>query len=122
MASLSSPEGAGPCPICGGACQAFPDIEHTEQYPFLPGGRDPMADQDYIIAPHRIVDEELGRVMYGTGERVPMADAVKYGLVDKAEKVTAEKAAPRPKGKRAPAEDRAAKPAENRTRKAAKRK
>lgn len=40
-----------------------------------------MAGKDYVIAPHRIVDRERGRVMYGTGDRVPLADAVKYGLV-----------------------------------------
>lgn len=105
---------AGPCAVCGGDCQRFPDVAHLSTYPFLPGGRDPMADKDYVIAPHRIVDHELGRVMYGTGHRVPMADAVKYGLVDEpVEKAPAKKAA-RPKGKRKPAEDRARKPAEDR--------
>lgn len=70
-----------------------------------------MAEQDHIIAPHRIVDDELGRVVYGTGERIPIEDAIKYGLVKKA---PAKAAAPRPKGKRQPAEDRARKPAEDR--------
>lgn len=104
------------CPVCGGACLAFPDTPYPHTYPFLPGGTDPMAEQDHVIAPHRIVDQELGRVMYGTGDRVPLEDAIKYGLVKKAEKV-AKKATPRPKGKRAPAEDRAAKPAEDRAKK-----
>lgn len=40
-----------------------------------------MADKPWIIAPHRIVDHERGRVMYGTGDRVPLADARKYGLL-----------------------------------------
>lgn len=41
-----------------------------------------MADKAFVIAPHRIVDHEIGRVMYGTGERVPLADAIRYGLVE----------------------------------------
>lgn len=40
-----------------------------------------MAGKQYVIAPHRIVDHDLGRVMYGTGDRVPLADARKYGLI-----------------------------------------
>lgn len=73
-----------------------------------------MADKDFVIAPHRIVDSDLERIVYGPGERVPMADAIKYGLVDEpVEKAPAKKAA-RPKGKRKPAEDRARKPAEDR--------
>lgn len=74
-----------------------------------------MADKDYVIAPHRIVDTELERVIYGTGERVPMADAIKYGLVVKpaAKKAAAKKQAPS-KGKRAPAEDRARKSGQSR--------
>lgn len=71
-----------------------------------------MADQEYVIAPHRIVDHDLGRVMYGTGDRVPMADAVKYGIVDAPKKAAKKQA--RPKGKRKPAEDRARKPSEDR--------
>lgn len=103
--------------MCGGDCKAFPDIDHPSTYPFLPGGHDPMAGKDYIIAPHRVVDHELERVMYGTGERVPMEDAIKYGLVEppevEPEPEPAEKPK-RPKGKRKPAEDRARKPSEDR--------
>lgn len=83
-----------------------------------------MAKSDYVIAPHRIVDPVLERVMYGTGERVPLADAVKYGLIDepvqpatdtpvpgrakgKREEPAARTEPKRPKGKRRPAEDRA---------------
>lgn len=70
------------CPVCGGGnCKAFPDIQHLASYPFIPGGIDPMADKQWITAPHRIVDHTLGRVMYGTGDQVPIADAVKYGLL-----------------------------------------
>lgn len=73
-----------------------------------------MGDQDFIIAPHRVVDEELERVVYGTGQRVPMADAIKYGLVKKAPPKAAKKAT---KGKRGPVEDRARKPSEDRAKK-----
>lgn len=38
--------------------------------------------RNYVIAPHRIVDEQLERVVYGTGDKVPLDDAVKYGLID----------------------------------------
>lgn len=50
-------------------------------YPLLPGGYDRMAKTDFVIAPHRIIDTERECIAYGTGERVPMADAIKYGLV-----------------------------------------
>jgi hypothetical protein len=73
-----------------------------------------MADKDHVIATERIVDEELQRVVYSPGDRVPMDDALKYGLVKKsAAKKAAKKQAPS-KGKRAPAEDRARKPSGNR--------
>lgn len=73
-----------------------------------------MAGKDYVIAPHRVVDTKLERVMYGTGERVPMADAIKYGLVDEPVQKAPTKKAARPKGKRKPAEDRARKRSEDR--------
>lgn len=50
---------------------------------------------DYVIAPYAIADEELHRNVYGVGDRVPMADAIKYGLVAKparAKKATANRA------------------------------
>ena len=79
-----------------------------------------MAGEDYVIAPHTIVDPVLERVVYGIGERVPMADAIKYGIVDHATVAVAGENPPKalkPKrGQRArkPQEDRAHKPAEDR--------
>jgi hypothetical protein len=102
---------AGPCQICGGRCLRFPDVDHLATYPFLPGGRDPMAETEHIIASERVVDHELGRVVYSPGDRVPLDDAIRYGLIDKP---PAKKAAKRPKGKRKPAEDRARKRSEDR--------
>ena len=69
--------------MCGRTDCHSPDFEQFNRadYPFLPGGGDPMGTRNWIIAPHRVVDEALGRVMYGTGQRVPIADAVKYGLI-----------------------------------------
>lgn len=93
------------CPVCLGDCIGFPDRPHRHNYPFLPGGVDPMADQDYVIAPHRIDDPELERAVYGAGDRVPIADAIKYGLIDPPKKQRA---------KKGPAKDRAKKPAEDR--------
>jgi len=115
MALLSHSPSRGACPVCGGRCKAFPDVDHLDSYPFLPGGRDPLAGKRWIVAPHRIVDPVRERVVYGTGERVPYEDAVKYGLIE-ADAPTDEptKPTPRPKGKRRPAEDRARKPDEDR--------
>ncbi len=45
-----------------------------------------MGNQNWIPAPHRIIDPETECIVYGTGDQVPMHDAVKYGLV-KAEDV-----------------------------------
>lgn len=56
---------------------------------------------DWVTTPAAIVDADRNRIVYVAGSRVPMADAVKYGLVDKRAKK--------------PAEDRAKKPAEDRT-------
>lgn len=64
-----------------------------------------MDDQEFVEAPHAIEDTELERIVYGPGDKVPMADAIKYGLV--------EKTSPR-KSKAEPAEDRAKKPKANR--------
>lgn len=75
---------------------------------------------DFVIAPKAISDPELERKVYGAGDRVPMADAVKYGLVAGPKK---EPAQPAPRGKRkagasrarkGPEQDRARKPAEDR--------
>lgn len=63
---------------------------------------------DWIYAPHRVDDPDLERAVYGVGDVVPMADAIRYGLVDDPQAVQEEPEAPaRPKGKRRPPEDRA---------------
>lgn len=79
----------------------------------MPDGREGI---DWVYADRRIDDPELERAVYGVGDRVPMADAIRYGVVD-----APEEPAPgqrpkgqRPKGKRKPAEDRARKPSEDR--------
>jgi hypothetical protein len=72
--------------------------------------------RDYVVAPHAISDPELGRKPYGAGDKVPWADAVKYGLVTEKDRLP-DPDAPPAKGKRAkkgPAEDRARKKAEDR--------
>jgi hypothetical protein len=104
------------CSICGSDCTGVPDIKHSVSYPFLPGGVDLMADEDYVIAPHRIVDDELERVVYGPGDRVPWDEAVKYGLVPKPRKTPAKKTVAKkvPARARKPTEDRARKPGSNR--------
>lgn len=81
MAALPLDHGGGAaCLVCGGTeCAPAPTVDHHASYPFLPGGTDPLSTRRHITAPHRIVDG--GRVVYGTGERVPWDDAVKYGLV-----------------------------------------
>lgn len=81
LSSLVSGEGAGVCDVCGRTdCRTQRPL-HRADYPLLPGGGDPMADQPYVTATERIIDEQLGRVVYSPGDRVPMADAEKYGLV-----------------------------------------
>lgn len=69
---------------------------------------DGVEGKDFVVAPYAVEDTELGRMVYGSGDRVPMDDAVKYGLVAKS--------SPR-KSKREPAENRARK--SSRTRKKA---
>lgn len=75
-----------------------------------------MADDNYVITDHRIDDPELERAVYGVGDRVPMADAIKYGLVDPPKKTPAKKAAPA-RAKPGPKADRAKKPGEDRAKK-----
>jgi hypothetical protein len=112
------------CVVCGSlTCTSHPEIDHYEDYPFLPGGRPrvPGKDKiDYVIAPHAVSGKgkDAGRKIYGAGDKVPMADAVKYGLAKGPAK---EPAKPAPKGKRRttararkPEQDRARKPADNR--------
>lgn len=41
-----------------------------------------LAGIDFVYAPHAITDRALGRVVFGAGDPVPMADAIRYGLVD----------------------------------------
>lgn len=74
--------------MCGlESCTTHPDTDHLKTYPFLTGGRDPLAGQlagrDFVFAPHAIYDRTAGveRCVYGVGDPVPMADAVRYGLV-----------------------------------------
>lgn len=75
------------CPICGFDCSGHPDTNHKKSYPFLTGGRDPLAGQlagvDFVYAPRAIYDRTPGveRCVYGAGDPVPMADAIRYGLV-----------------------------------------
>lgn len=57
--------------------------------------------EDYVLAPYAIEDTELERIVYGVGDKVPMADAIKYGLVadQRAQKPKANRAR-KPKGDR----------------------
>lgn len=103
--------GGAACPVCGDHCTPSPPFDHPAAYPFLPGGKDPMSAARHVTAPHRIVDG--GRVVYGTGDRVPWDDAVKYGLVPAAEADAPTKTKGR--AKKGPVEDRAKKgPVEDR--------
>lgn len=61
------PAGAG-CPICGGACQAFPDTPHQADYPFLPGGQ-PVTTSDKT-ASERLFDS-TGTLVVGPGAPIP---------------------------------------------------
>lgn len=79
--------GGGPCLICGGtSCTSMPEVLHAESYPFLPGGR-PVAQGvegvDYVTTPEAIIDTDRNRIVFTAGSRVPIDDAVKYGLVTK---------------------------------------
>lgn len=56
------------CQVCGGGCTAFPDVEHTETYPFLPGGV-PMATNDKT-ADGRLFDAN-GVLVAGEGASIP---------------------------------------------------
>lgn len=112
MALLHTTQGAA-CPVCqGGSCIGFPDTPHNINYPFIGGGVDPMAQEPYIIAPHRIDDPELERAVYGVGDRVPIADAIKYGLIDPPADDKPKK--PSKRATQGPKQDRARKPSENR--------
>lgn len=41
-----------------------------------------MAGKAFVITPHRLIDHEAGRIAYGTGDRVPLDDAVRFGLIE----------------------------------------
>lgn len=41
-----------------------------------------LAGIDFVYAPHAVIDRDLGRTVFGAGDPVPMADAIRYGLVD----------------------------------------
>lgn len=105
----------GRCVVCGSeTCTHAPPVDYLDTYPFMPGGRPRVpgiAGRDFVYAPHAVYDEALGRCVYGAQDPVPMADAVRYGLVPGPE--------PEPeqapvKGKRRPRRDRAHRPAEDR--------
>lgn len=103
--------GPTPCPVCGGLdCRSFPDIGHLSTYPFLPGGRDPMEGIEWVLAPHRII--ENGRVLYGTGDRVPLDVAKRHGIVPEDFQLPTE-LEPQARGRRL-SEDRARHPSANR--------
>lgn len=71
---------------------------------------------DFVYAPHAIADPDLERNVYGAGDRVPMADAIKYGLVAAPEPQPAEPPAKgRRRARKGPDEDRARKPNEDRS-------
>lgn len=67
-----------------------------------------MQSAHQIIAPHRIVDDELELVVYSPGDAVPYEDAVKYGLVTPEDGEEA-----KPKRARKAAQDRAKRPSRN---------
>lgn len=94
-------EAAG-CPVCGSPiCTPAPPVDHHASYPFLPGGRDKMADPDFVIATEPVVDPASGEVVYEAGARVPVADAARYGVTPAKAKRRGRRA------KKGPAEDRA---------------
>lgn len=70
-----------------------------------------LAGRDFIYAPHAIYDRTPGveRCVYGAGDIVPMADAIRYGLVPGP---VPRPPAPAPKGRRGGARSR--KPSEDR--------
>lgn len=109
LGSLLTGAGTQACPVCADKeCKGFRIPPHPKTYPFLHGGYELVDGEegvDYVIAPHAIEDTELGKNVYGAQDRVPMADAIKYGLVVKT--------APR-KSKKAPAASRVRKSAGNR--------
>lgn len=110
-ALLIGSSGAGACPVCGGACTGHPPTDHLSTYPFLLGGREPVPGTegvDYVIAKTAIADPDLERHVYGAGDRVPIADAIKYGLVAAAPTPEAEEQPTRGRrSKHGPDEDRA---------------
>lgn len=76
-----------------------------------------MAQEPHIIATDRIVDDALGRVVYGPGDAVPLADAEKYGLVAADKPKAKKKAADAPakaRAKKGPTEDRMKRKGEDR--------
>jgi hypothetical protein len=81
-------EGPEPCFLCGELCTTTGEHPHlavgSPLNPFPPKEWFmPKDDEDFVIAPHRVDDPETQRAVYGAGDRVPRADAEKYGLVDK---------------------------------------
>jgi hypothetical protein len=72
------------------------------------------------VAPHRIVDTELQRVIYSPGQNMTREDAIKYGVpLDEERRNTTDAATERMRKissrARKPQQDRAVKPAEDRS-------
>jgi hypothetical protein len=60
------------CPVCGGSCLSFPDIEHRADYPFLPGGT-VAKTEDTVTAETRLFDGG-GVLRYAAGAQVPKSE------------------------------------------------
>lgn len=60
------------CPVCGGSCKSFPDIEYPASYPFLPGGT-VAKQEDTVKADARLFDED-GVLRYIAGDNVPKSE------------------------------------------------
>lgn len=65
------------CDICGGPCTGNPITDNPtfeQEFQKLPNER-------YVTTEQPIIDPDLEVVVYGVGDAVPYADAVKYGLI-----------------------------------------
>lgn len=61
------------CPVCGGSCKSFPDIEYSADYPFLPGGTVAKSNEDTVTATGRLFDAD-GVLRYRAGQQVPKSE------------------------------------------------
>ncbi len=112
----------GPCPVCDedNCTHRFYGDDHyrlgdpTGKHPRY---RDPAT---HIRAPHRIVDEELERVVFATGDLMTEEEARRYGVLPPPADPGAparrkgRRQAPAETGPKGPDEDRARRPAEDR--------